>query len=436
MLWIMPASTGFGKPKHDFGLKFGAQTRWRFALLRNLTVERKIECMTTRAGATGLLTGGIISIFFYLLMGTAHFAWIAAVATVLLIGCGGWLAARWSGAGQPWRCAALGATAGGLAGSIVFCLWGAAAAGSYLAAAPVFVLCPDETAGQIGTIVSQTAGLLLVLLLGGSCLGAVGGWLACTGRRRHADSFAKSAPQMAMNVSITAVAASVFAAAVAAAVFPRLAEIVGRQASCVSSIAALPLAAALLLVVISQFALTLIIPHEAHQAEHRSGMDEVKMAAFVDIATTPVLALLLWLVDKAVFASLPVLAVLTGCTAMSLASLRSLLKLVLPGRRALAAPQEGRQKIEARMFGSIAHSVGTRLVVLCIGCGLAMVLPLYTCVIAVLINLRGLEAERLFLTQGLVSLGLMVAAAAVLSAIYLFYLWLGRWFHKRNRPCE
>ena len=388
--------------------------------------------MTTRAGAIGLLTGVILSIFLYLLMGAAHFVWIAAAATVLLVGAGGWLAARWSGAGQPWRCAALGATAGGLAGSIVFCLWGAAAAGSYLAAAPAIVLCPDEAIGQISTIVSQTVGLLLVLLLGGSSLGAVGGRLACTGRRRHADGFAKSAPQMAMNVSITAVVASVFAAAVAAAVFPRLAEIVRGQMGCMKGIAELPLAAALLLVVISQFALTLVIPHEARQAENRSGMDEVKMAAFVSIAAAPVLVLLLWLVDKAVFASLLVLAALASCTAMSLASLRSLLKLVLPGRRALAAPWQGRQKMEARLFGSIANSVGTRLVVLCIGCGLAMVLPLYTCVIAVLINLRGLKAERLFVTQGLVSLGLMAAAAAVLSAIYLFYLWLGRWFNKRG----
>lgn len=401
--------------------------------------ERKIESMTTRAGATGLLTGGIISILLYLLMGTAHFLWSGMAAVALLMGCGGWLAARWSGAGRPWRCAVLGATAGGLAGTIVFCLWGAAAAGSF-GIVPLIpqgaASCANGQAWKIDTVVRQTMDLFLLLFVGGCGLGALGGGLECTGWRRHAERFNKADPQMAMNVSITAVAASVFVAAVAAAVFPCLAEIVGRQTGCVSSIAELPLAAALLLVVISQFALTLIIPHEARQAEHRGGMDEVKMAAFVGIAVAPALALLLLLVDKTVFASPLVLAALLICTGLSLVSLYSLIKLVLPGRRALAAPREGRQKTEASLFGSIANSVGARLVVLCTGCGLAMVLPLYVCVIAVLINLHDLEPERLFLTQGLVSLGLMATAVAVLSAIYLFYLRLGRWFSRRNGQRE
>jgi hypothetical protein len=211
-----------------------------------------------------------------------------------------------------------------------------------------------------------------------------------------------------------------------------LAVIVGGQADCVKDIAELPLEAALLLVVASHLALTVVVPHEARQAEHRSGMDEVKMAAFVGIAAAPVLALLLLLLDKASFTAPPVLATLLICTVLSLVSLCSLTRLVLPRRRDFAAPQAGRQQVQANLFGSIANSVGTRLVMLCTGCGLAMVLPLYTCVITVLINLRGLSPERLFLTQGLVSLGLMAASAAVLSAIYLFYLRLGRWFSRRG----
>ena len=394
-----------------------------------------MESMTTRAGAAGLLSGVILTIVLFLLMGAAHLLWIGAAAAALLLGCGGWLAARWSGAGQPWRCAALGATAGGLAGCIVFCLWGAAAAGTpgLVTLFPrVAISCASAQVGQIDAIVRQTTALFLLLFAGGSGLGALGGGLECSGRRRHAERFNKNDPQMAMNVSITAVAASVFAAAVAAAIFPRLAEIVGGQADCVKDIAELPLEAALLLVVVSHLALTVVVPHEARQAEHRSGMDEVKMAAFVGIATAPVLALLLLLLNQASLVTAPVLAALLICTVLSLESLCSLTRLVLPRRRAFAAPQTGRQQIEASLFGSIANSVGTRLVVLCTGCGLAMVLPLYTCVIAVLINLRGLSPEHLFVTQGLMSLGLMAASVAMLSAIYLFYLRLGRWFSKRG----
>jgi len=94
------------------------------------------------------------------------------------------------------------------------------------------------------------------------------------------------------------------------------------------------------------------------------------------------------------------------------------------------------------LFGTIAQSNGPRLVMLCIGCGLAMVLPLHVTVISTLINLladpafeqvaSAEAARKLFLTQALVSAGLMTASAALLTGIYLFYLNLGRWFNRRN----
>ena len=72
-----------------------------------------------------------------------------------------------------------------------------------------------------------------------------------------------------------------------------------------------------------------------------------------------------------------------------------------------------------------------------------MVLPFYVAVIAPLINLTSLLAatgqsvaatsdfsRTLFLTQFLVSSGLMVAASAILIGIYMLYLNLGRWFKK------
>jgi hypothetical protein len=96
--------------------------------------------------------------------------------------------------------------------------------------------------------------------------------------------------------------------------------------------------------------------------------------------------------------------------------------------------------VEARWFGTIANSRGPRLVVLCIGCGLVMVLPLYVSVFSVLINLSSGTASstfsqpipevawRLFLSQALASIGIVTAAGVALTVIYLFYLNLGRWF--------
>ena len=91
-----------------------------------------------------------------------------------------------------------------------------------------------------------------------------------------------------------------------------------RQPDYDGTILELPLAVSLLLLLISQFALTLVIPHEARQAEHRCGLDEVKMAAFVGIAAAPILVLVLFLTDVESFSNPLVLAALLASTAMSL----------------------------------------------------------------------------------------------------------------------
>jgi hypothetical protein len=430
-----------------------------------LSTRRKIDSMTTRAGSAGLLTGLITTMFLYLFFaawpdaylhgwstGSTGGAWVAVAVVVILTIGGGMLAVRWGGSAHPVRCAVLGGLAGGLAGTIVFCLWGAATAG--LARwTPPFDLAANEAVRQpaqveiVGAITRQTLGMFLTLFLGGCGLGALGGWLACPRQRIQADGFDKAAPQMALNASITAVPAAIVAAALAAAIFTRLADFVGMQAGdtvFVRSFVDIPLAVSLLLVLISQFALTLVIPHEARQAEHRSGMDEVKMAAYVGIGAAPALFLLLYLIKPDLLSNSPVTTALLASTGLSLVSLRSLFRLVLPRRASFPAPQAGWQKTEASLFGTIAHSRGPRLVVLCIGCGLMMVLPLYVSVLSVLINLTNAPASadftqpglagagRLFLIQALVSTGLMTASIVALSAIYLFYLGLGRWFSKWN----
>jgi hypothetical protein len=410
--------------------------------------------MTTRAGLIGLLIGLIATLFLVYPLavawpaGSTFWYWVAVLAIAALTVGGGALAGRWSGATQPGRCAALGGLAGGLAGTTVFCLLGAAAAG-LAGAMPLFAQAADAATRQrllieaIAAMVRQTQGTFLVCFFGGTGLGLLGGWLACPRRGSQTGVFDKSAPQMALNVAITAAPAAVVAAAVAAAVFSRLADFAGGQpdsAALVGSILDLPLAVALLLVLVSHFALTLVTAHEAQQAEHLCGLDEVKMAAYVGIGVAPVLAMLLLLVNTALFAKPLILVALLASAGMSLKSLQTLRRQILPKRASFSSPQENRQKVEAQLFGTIAQSNGPRLVLLCIGCGLAMILPLHVVVLSTLVNLNTLlavpaapveAARRLFLTQALVSAGLMTVSAVLLTGIYLFYLNLGRWFSGR-----
>jgi hypothetical protein len=414
--------------------------------------------MTTRAGSAGLLAGLIATLIIYPLFMAWPDAFLqaglssstfltAGLAAIILVG-GGFFASRWSGSVQPGRSAALGGLAGGLAGTIIFCLWGAAAAG--LAQwMPPFDHAANVALPQteiISVIVRQTMEMFLLLFISGSCLGMLGGWLARPRQRNRADAFNKTEPQMALNASITALPASIVAAALAAAIFSRLSVFSGGQTGQTGfdrAIADLPLIVSLLLVLVSHFALTLVVPHEARKAEHLCGLDEVKMGAFVGIGAAPLLIVLLFLVDAYSFSNPLVITALVASAGMSLKSLHTLIKLILPNRASFIPPQEGWQKTEAKLFGTIANSQGSRLVVLCIGCGMLMVLPIYVSVVAVLINLAGVldisafsfipeGMGRVFLSQALASTGMVAASGIALTAIYLFYLNLARWFSKWN----
>jgi hypothetical protein len=187
----------------------------------------------------------------------------------------------------------------------------------------------------------------------------------------------------------------------------------------------------------------LVVPHETRQAEHRSGMNEVKMAAYVGIAAAPLLNLSLLFIDNMFIVNPWILLACLAGLGMSVMSFHTLRKLVIPTRDSFPIPKVEWQKAEANLFGSIANSRGSRLVVLCVGCGLAMVLPIYVSVLSVLIYLRSVSIQvvmmqplsdsawNLFFTQALAGMGLNLLVIIILSLMYLFYLNLGRWFSQR-----
>jgi hypothetical protein len=418
--------------------------------------------MTTRAGFAGILTGLLSTLIIYPFFiarpdaflqngsaGSTEYIWIAPLVIALLMIIGGFWAGRWSRSTQAWRRTALGGLTGGLAGMIIFCLWAAATAGLARWVSPLdtAIILSGSQVEVFYAIIQQTMGAYLMLFGAGSGLGALGGWLSRLRQCDRVENFDKAEPQMAMNAAITAVPASIVAAALAAYIFSRLSDLLGDQpgqAILDGRIVTLPLTVSLLLVLVSHFVLTLVIPHEARQAEHRCGLDEVKMAAYIGIGASPLLILFLSLSNLDAVTSPPVLVALLASSVMSLKSLSTLRKLILRRRASFPPPQAEKQKTEAKLFGTIAASHGSRLVTLCIGCGLVMVLPLQVSVFSILINLNHAlvyspfsqpppeVSWELFVTQALISAGVITASIILLTTIYLFYLNLGRWFNKWN----
>jgi hypothetical protein len=418
-----------------------------------VVICHRIQAMTTQAGLSGILSGLLSTLLiypFYLLnpniflqkLSPDHF-WIPAAGMLGLMILGGFLAGRWSRTARPWRRVVLGGVSGGLAGTILFCFWGAAVAGSaqWISPAENAMRAAIASNSILYRFITQTQLAFLVLFLGGSFSGVIGGWLSSNRLRDSVEVFNKADPQMAMNAAITAVPASIVAAALSAYLYPRLSDLLGDQTgefSFAGNVSTFPMGVSLLLVLLSHFALMLVIPHEAHQAEHRCGLDEVKMAAYVSIGAAPLLILLLSLVNPKAFTN-PLVPIALLCSSLiSLKSLRFLRNQILPRRASFPEPSTSRQKREAKWFGTIASSPASRLVVLCIGCGLAMVLPLHISVFSVLINLSHAlikppvsqsipESPWILLSaQGLISLGVMAASILLLTIIYLFYVNLAR----------
>jgi hypothetical protein len=406
--------------------------------LQQIENRRKMIRMTTQAGWIGILAGMITGILLVpltilVLNGNSWAAWGNDLLFILMMTGGGYIASRKSLATRRWRCTILGGLAGALAGSLTFCLWGGVAAGINLASSGA------DMAYLISQIIRRTEGFFLALFVSGTLLGAMGGWISRIGKQNQEEVFNKVDPQMAMNTTITATAASVVTVIIAAVVFSHLEVLPGLEGGIDRSAVLLPVRASMLLVFISQLALTLVVPHETIQAEHRNGMNEVKMAAYVSIATAPVLLVVMPLIDVNFLSDLLIDLGLAGSAVLSVVSIFILIRKVMPRRNSFPLPPEDWKKTEHSLFGSIAGSVAWRLVELCAGCGIVMVLPVYACVLAVLINVAGVMSggtpgysSVIWLKHALASVGVMAAVILFLSAIYIFYLNLGRWFSRRN----
>ena len=402
--------------------------------------------MTTRAGVVGIISGVILSIFVHVVLFTWADAvvmrngiffqlnWIIQCCIILVNLLTGFLSARWNRSGERWRCIALGSLAGIVASVFSFSTWGATFAVIQLSSIQDI---------PVSVTLQFTITIFFELLFAGGFFGGLGGFFYHPAKTTERDSFNKEEPQMAMNASITAVSASVVTTAIAAIAFPQLSGYMG-NGSGIYGPYLFPLYAALVLVALSQFALTLVVPHETEQAEHVSGMDEVKMAAFVGIGTGPLLLLLFIMTNIRLLGDLFIVVLLLCTLLMSGYSIRSLIKVVLPKRNAYPKHPTKEQETLATFFGSIASSKAWRLITLCIGCGLAMVFPIYIAVLAPLININAVsantgpillhseQAQNLFRIHIQTSMGLNLIVIFVLSGMYIFYLNLGRWFTKKQ----
>jgi hypothetical protein len=297
------------------------------------------------------------------------------------------------------------------------------------------------------------------LVLSGAVLGAVGGlYVRPFPLPAGWEEYDHRDPQMALNVAVTAVPSAAVAAVMAAALFSGLPGALIRSAAdhglvlspSPQGVLARPVGTAMLIYLVALAALALVTPHEARQASHRPGLDEVKMAAWVGILMPPALASLLYLINPAVTLTPVVVSVLLVSGGLCVSQIQTLRGLILPKRAILPPPANLR---EAVFFGSIARSQARRLVVLCVGCGLAMMAPVYVSVGAAVLSLVLIPVtlmpvfvggsvaaavnpaalvQRLFVAQAALGLGLMGGAALVLTIIYLFYLWLGRRFSRAS----
>jgi hypothetical protein len=431
--------------------------------------------MTTRAGMSGLVTGCVLIVvlfypFYIILPGIFVYGWparserlglaLVAVAAAVLVAGGGW-AAWWGGARSRAQRASLGAVAGSLAGLVLFCGLGAAAAGA--AGAGPLLASAVALSGNAGRsiwlhvestirIVWWTGETFWALALVGAVLGAVGGlYVRPFPPPAGWEPYDQRHPQMALNAAITAVPSAAGAALLAAYIYSvllgQLRSVVGLTFSLPpQGVLLWPVVTALLIYLVSLAALALVTPHEARQARHRCGLDEVKMAAWVGIFVPPALAVLLYLINPALALTPTVFSVLLVSGALCVSQILTLRALILPKRAQLPPPVN---PMEALLFGSISRSQGPRLVVLCLGCGLAVMAPAYVGVGAAALSLglmsmplqsvflggsvgtalsQAALVQRLYLAQPALALGLMGGAALALCVLYLFYLQLGRWF--------
>jgi len=427
--------------------------------------------MTTRAGLAGLGTGilliGLLFYPLYILLpglfveGWPGGSWVAGgillAAGAALVVFGGCLGAHWSGVTARGKRAWLGALAGGLAATLLFCSLGAGAAGvlglglGFEQASPAGI---DShwTAESVLRITTWTHAAFWGLLLSGMLLGALGSLLRPPAALARRLTPWPRDPQMGLNAAITAMPSSAVAVMLVAVLFSilpgmlrkGLEETGGTLSASPQMALDWPLTTTLLLYLGSQLALGLVTRHEALQVTHLCGIDEVKMAAYVGIAVPLLVTLVLGLVDWHLLFKPLVIAGLLLSLGMAAWQVMVLSKLILPRRAQMEPPAD---RLMAALFGTIANSHRGGLLLLCLGCGMLMAAPIYIAVVAPAINiswvpvswglplntLAGWSAanqagltRQVFAMQAKAGLGMGLVAALLLVVIYMFYTHLGR----------
>ena len=390
--------------------------------------------MVARSGLIGFFAGVVTIILLVTpIISGIFIPWAGILAALIVFTATGYLAGRLSHSVERLRCTLLGGFAGGLVGILVFCCLGAALAGI------AGMINSDEKINLVTLTIQLTCQTFLICFGLGLGFGLVGGWMAHPRWDGHHDVFAPSQPQMALNGAITAVLSSLIAAIFIMFVFSPL------EAGFGESILNWPLFISLFFVLTSQFSLILVVSHETRLAWHRCGLDEVKMAAYIGIFTSPILVITFLIVDKMLFFNPIVNIALLVSVGLSFTSMHSLMNQILPKRATLPAPQDDHQKKLAALFGSIADSQTSNLMTLCIGCGVVVVLPFQVILFSVLINIMSLTSTldllqfstrktfwNLFIYHSMVTFGVMTAAITSLMVLYLFYLKLGIWFKKKT----
>ncbi|MEA5078309.1 MAG: hypothetical protein VB013_07030 [Anaerolineaceae bacterium] len=381
--------------------------------------------MTTRAGIVAILAGVLGAIVANILSFlNVPLVWIFIVLIPVFV-VSGWFAGQFASIQQIWNRYALGLLAGGLSGIIAYLFWGASS---------LIKLTGSES---IQMVVQNTLEKFFALILLGVVCGSFSIRIKIRIRKFVHKEIDLSDPQMGMNAAISAVAATLFNLILTILFYTRLGEISQQPA-----LSSLPVLIAIFMLFVAHLSLTLVLPHEAKMAQHRSGLNEVKMAAFVSIANAAAFTAIIFLLHPVTLRSPLAGTFLLFSWVLSLTSLWILFKKILPRRKELPTPQTQKGQKQALLFGSIGSSIPGRLVTLCIGCGIVIALPMCITLISVGLNLAAagflgssaftqmLAQSRLSLTlwQILLNGGLMLAFAAILSAIYMFYLFLGRKF--------
>lgn len=439
--------------------------------------------MTTRAGLVGLGAGLLLSMA---LVYPLYFVWpglclsatgwhdhfwlavgILTTAAALLVVLSGGLAAAWSGTTQPQQRLCLGTLAGGIVAITLFYSLGAAAGGTmglgygfrHLKEHEMVVWPVTETLLQI---TGWTHRIFWGLVLSGILLGALGGWqFAPASIMRGTAPASKNDPMMALNVSITTMPAAALAIILVVALFPRLFSLLqpdpigtgGMPAQPLQAILNWPLTTSLLFYLAAQVALLYATFYEARQAEHRCGIDEVKVAAYVGILTPVLLSVVLGLLNLPLLLTPGVL----GCLLISLGlvawQISVLYSVILPRRAQMPA---SRDPVEATFFGTIAAARWQPLSLLCLGCSILMVAPIHVAVAAAInimfipisvapafTSVVGISAptlvalvQHLYQVQAIAGWGAILAVALVLTTMYLCYNNLGRRFHDMRQKSD